>query len=171
MGAHTRNWERQVTFDRPANTTQYADGDGVADDATTPTAATFKINGVAPSQGFGGHITDLVLHKSDQDQTGADFSVYFFNEAPAVTGFNDNAAIAITDAEFLTCQNFVALTASADAENVVTGDIYGKSNLDISYQCAPDDENTALYVVIVARGTYTPASGETFTLTVKGRVN
>ena len=169
MASQTRSWTRTVTFDRPADTTAYADGDGVSDDATTPTAATFKINGVGTHVGMGGVITDVFLHKSDQDQTNADFSVYFFDTAVAVVGFNDNAAIAITDAEFKTGVQFVALTAAADAENVVTGDAYGKSNLDIHYQCASND--TALYVVIVARAAYTPASGETFTLRVKGRVN
>jgi len=169
MASGTRSFTKTITFNRPANTTQYAAGDGVSDNATTPTVATFTLKGMAPSYGMGGVITGVTLHKSDQDLTGADFDVYFFDTAVVATGFEDNAAIAITDAEWKTMVDFVQLTASSDGVSVVTGDAFGKTNLDIHYRCAA--ESTDLYVVIVARGTYTPASAETFTLRVKGRVN
>lgn len=163
----TRSFDETASFSRPANTTAYADGDGVSDDATTPTAATFKIPDVARTNGMGGEITDIYLHKDDQDTTNADFTVYLFDTLPAVAGFNDNAAIAITDAEFQNCIGFVVF-GNADAENVVTGDNWHKSNLNIRYRCAAADNS--LYFVVVARAAYTPASGETFTLRFKGRV-
>lgn len=165
----TRQFTRTVSFTRPADTTQYSAGDAVSDNATTPTAATFVLTGMAGISRGGGKITGVWLHKSDQDLTGADFDVYFFDTQPAAAGWEDNAAIAITDAEWKQCVGFVQLTAAADGVSVVTGDLFGKTNLDIAYQCASG--STSLYPVIVARGTYTPASGETFTLRVGVEVN
>jgi hypothetical protein len=157
-----RPFVRTMAFTRPADTTQYTAGDAVSDNATTPTVATFALPSMAYS-GFGGIIHGVVLHKSDQDQTGADFDIYFFDTQPAAAGWEDNAAIAITDAEWKRCVGFVSFVASTDARSVATGDIYCKTNLDIAYECVGGD---SLYVLFVARGTYTPGNAEVFTLNV-----
>lgn len=169
MPTGTRQFRRIISFDRPADTTQYGANDAVSDNATTPTAATFVLTGMAGISGHGGKITGVWLHKSDQDQTGADFNVYFFHTQPAAAGWEDNAAIAITDAEWKNVVGFVELTAASDVVSVQTGDLFGKTNLDMAYQCASG--STSLYPVIVARGTYTPASAETISLIVAGEVN
>lgn len=150
---------RTASFDRPANTTQYTAGDGVSDDATTPTAMTFAK--VVTTDSIGGRIRSVVLHKTDQDLTSADFVLYLFDTAPAAVGFDDNGAIAITDAEWQACLGGIALAAS-DGKSVVTGDIWSKTNLDLAFQCASGSRD--IYGVLVADGTYTPASGETFTV-------
>ena len=165
----TRQFLRTVTFTRPADTTQYTAGDAVSDATTTATAATFVLTGMAANAHIGGKITGVSLYKSDQDQTGADFDVYFFDTQPAATGWDDNAAIAITDAEWKQCVGFVRLVASTDAVSVVSGDLYHRTNLDLVYQCVSG--STLLYPVIVARGAYTPASAEVFTLRICGEVN
>lgn len=159
-------WVRRITFTRPADTTQYTAGDAVSDNATTPTAATFMLTGLSTQTDSGGVIRAVTLHKSDQDLTGASFRLYFFDTQPAAAGYEDNAAIAITDAEFKRCIGFVDLVTSTDIISCVTGDIGCKSNLSLSYQYAAG--NSPLYVVIVATGTYTPASEEVITLTVHG---
>lgn len=159
---------RTVQFTRPSDTTQYTAGDAVSDNTTAATSATFVLKSMAPSNGMGGIINYVGLHKTDQDQTGADFDIYFFDTQPVNTGYEDNAAIAITDAEWAKCIGFVSLTASSDAVSVQNGDLYGKSIPDLPYECAGGDSQ--LYVVVVARGTYTPASAEVFTLRVCGRV-
>lgn len=163
-----RPFVRQASWTRPSDTTQYAAGDGVSDDTTSATAATFTLKNMGAMAGMGGVIRAVTLHKTDQDQTGADFDIYFFKTQPAGTTYEDNAAIAITDAVFQTSVGFVALTASADGRSVVTGDLYCKSNLDLPYECGEDTTTIVapLYFVVVARGTYTPASAEVFTLTV-----
>lgn len=166
MGNTTLPFCRVATFARPSNTTQYTAADAVSDNATTATASKFTLTGMAPAAGMGGVIHSVTLHKDDHDLTGADFDIYFFTTQPAGTTYEDNAAIAITDAVFATCIGFVALVGSTDGRSVETGDIYCKTNLDIPYTCASG--SNSLYYVIVARGTYTPADGETFTLTVGG---
>lgn len=165
----TRQIMRTVSFTRPSDTTQYTAGDAVSDATTTATAATFVLTGMASMKGGGGKITGVWLHKSDQDLTGADFDVYFFDTQPVATGWDDNAAIAITDAEWKQCVGFVQLTAASDGLSVVTGDLFGRTNLDMAYECVAG--STTLYPVIVARGTYTPASAEVITLRVGAEVN
>lgn len=163
-----RPFIRTAAFTRPSDTTQYTAGDAVSDNTTTATLATFVLPNMGAMAGMGGVIRSVTLHKTDQDQTGADFDIYFFTTQPAGTTFEDNAAIAITDAVFQTCVGFVALTASSDGRSVVTGDLYCKTNLDLPYECGADTTTVVapLYFVVVARGTYTPASAEVFTLTV-----
>lgn len=165
MATGKRYWTATQTITRPANTTQYADGDGVST-ATTGTILTFA--GVGVGTKLGGKITGVTMHKTDQDTTSAAFDLYLFDTTVAGAGFEDNVAIAITDAEWQTGVGFVAFVA-ADWRNVVTGDIYNKTNLELGYQCASSD--TSLYGVLVARDTYTPASAEVFTIRLTGEVN
>lgn len=153
------NIVRSASFTRLSNTTQYAAGDAVSDDATTATAATFTLLGMGNS----GRINSVTLHKSDDDLTGADFDIYFFDTQPVGTGYEDNVAIAITDTEWQSCVGFVSFVGSTDGRSVQNGNVYTKTNLDLPYQTLT---NNNLYFVIVARGTYTPASAEVVTLRV-----
>lgn len=150
---------RVATFTRPSDTTQYTAGDAVSDNTTSATAANFTLLGM----GSAGVIKSVTLHKTDKDTTGADFDVYFFTTQPDGTTYEDNAAEAITDAVFQTCVGFVSLTASSDGRSMALGDVYCKTNLDLPYLI---DSGSSLYFVVVARGTYTPASAEVFTLHV-----
>lgn len=159
-----RPFVRTATFTRLANATQYTVGDAVSDDATTATAATFTLPSMAGVDKMGGVIHSVTLHKSDQDQTSADFDIYFFDTQPAGTNYEDNVEVAITDAEWKNCIGFVRIASATDWSSVKTGDIACKTNLDLPYQCVAG--STSLYFVIVAQGTYTPASGEIFTLRV-----
>jgi hypothetical protein len=163
-----RPFTRTAAWTRPSDTTQYTAGDGVSDATTTATAATFVLPNMGAMAGMGGVIRSLTLHKSDDDLTGADFDVYFFKAQPVATGWDDNAAIAITDAEWANCLGFVSFVGSTDGRSVQNGNIYCKSNLDLPYECGTDTTTVVapLYFVVVARGTYTPASAEVFTLTV-----
>lgn len=165
MAGSTRRWTRTQTITRPANTTQYADGDGVS---TATTGTILEFTGVAPNAGMGGKITGLTVHKTDHDVTGATFDLYLFDTTVAGAGFEDNNAIAITDAEWQTCVGFITI-AEADWRNVVTGDEWHKTNLEFTFQCA--SESTSLFGVLVARGTYTPASAEVITLRLSGEVD
>ena len=163
IGSTPRMIECQDSVTRPADTTQYAVGDAISDNATTATAAgAFTLN----FQGrLGGAVTltDFTLHKSDQDQTGADFFLLLFDALPAVAGWEDNAASAITDAEMKTCKGVVKFDAD-DWCNCGTGDIQTVSKT-IGIVCAAD--STTTYGILIAGGTYTPASAEVLTLTVK----
>ncbi len=163
MALARRVWTITQTITRPANTTQYTAGDGVST-ATTGTILTFA--GVAPAGKMGGRITSLYVHKTDQDEVEAAFDLNLFDTTVAVAGFEDNNAIAITDAEWQTGVGVISLAAS-EWKSVVTGSVWSKGDLNYAYQCAA---GTSLFGVLVARDTYTPASAEVFTIRLTGEV-
>lgn len=152
-------WNVSDSFARPANTTQYTAADAVSD-SSTPTALEFQL----PSPGKSAVVRSASLHKDDQDLTGAAFDLLLFSESPAAAGFDDNNALAITDAEFANFLGFVEF-AQADGRSVVTGDVWTKTNLDMP---VIGDSEGKIYGILVARDTYTPASEETFTVVLGG---
>lgn len=156
--------EAQDSVTRPTgNTTQYAAGDAISDNATTATAAGYFALDLLATQGSV-RITDLTLHKSDHDVTAATFWLLLFTTAPAFAGFEDNVALAITDAEMADCKAVVTFTAAGWA-NVVTGDVQTVvPNTPIGIVTAAG--TSTIYGILVAGDTYTPADGEVFTLTV-----
>lgn len=160
MTRRSRIYMSTASFTRPANTTAYAANDAVSDDVTTPTALEFTNVAVIPKAG--GIIRSAVLHKSDPDTTNAAFTLLLFDTSPAVAGFDDNSAIAITDAEFQ--NNFVGRItfAQASAESRVTGDLWNEQGIDMGYQCATG--GSSLFGVMVADAAYTPGSAEVFTI-------
>lgn len=154
--------EAQDSVTRPANTTAYAAGDAVSDNATTPTAAgAFELD-VANLIGRGVQFLDFTLHKSDHDVTNAAFVLLLFTTLPAFAGWEDNGALAITDAEMLECKAAIPF-AAADWQNVITGDI---QTVIKRVGVVPLSSSKKVYGILVAQGAYTPASGEVFTLTV-----
>jgi hypothetical protein len=160
--------EAQDSVTRPADTTQYAAGDAISDNATTPTAAGYFAFDVLATQGSV-QITDITLHKSDHDVTTATFWLLLFTVAPAFAGWEDNAQLAITDAEMKDCKAVVTFTAAGWA-NVVTGDIQTYTpSTPIGIVTASG--TSTIYGILVAGDTYTPASGEIFTATLHAVVN
>lgn len=146
-----------ASFTRLANTTQYADGDAVSNHATTPTAIALACGRLA---GLGGVITHAMLLSSVAG-TAVAFDLYLFSAALAAGSFGDNVAAAITDAELLTLQMVIPF-ASADSVTAGANRVLGRADVRRAFQCAAADTN--LYALIVARGAYTPASGEVLTV-------
>jgi len=153
----------QDSLARPADTTPYADGDAVSDSTTAPTILSWDLARIV---GGGGVIMSAMLHKSAATLTAAAFDLYLFDAEPAAAGFKDNAQLAITDAEWADCIGGVSF-ASADGRSVVTGAIWDSSVLDKPFVAAPTVKT--IYGVLVARDAYTPASGETLTVTLSGK--
>lgn len=167
-GRFPRTYEVQDSVTRPAgNTTQYAAGDAISDNATTATAAGyFALDFKTKGEGYGGlMLTDFTLHKSDQDQTAAAFALLLFTTAPAFAGFEDNVALGITDAEMEECKGVVRFAAAGWA-NVALGDIQTVSQ-DIGIVMGAN--STIIYGILVAQDTYTPGDAEKFTLTVHAK--
>lgn len=161
MAIGRRIWTVTQTITRPANATQYTATDAVS----TTAGAVLTFAGVASHVKMGGRITGLCVHKTKQDETAADFDLALFDTTFTAGSIADNAAIALTDAEWQTCVGFVAMEA-ADWRNVVTGSVWHKTNLDWPFQCAAN--STSLFGCVIARGAYTPASGEVFTIRLSG---
>lgn len=161
MPAYQNNFTVSDSFTRLANADIYADGDGMSDHATTPTVQSLLIPSAYGTAS--GNIRSVSLVKSDQDLVAAKFDIYIFDTTIVPAGFNDNAAIAITDAEWRTMIPGGAFRFEvADGQGVVTSDVWAKTNLDIPFRCASGSKT--LYWVMVARDAYTPASAEVFSL-------
>lgn len=151
---------------RPDNTTAYAAGDAISDNATTPTSAGAFALECARRPGGSGVISEVILLKDDDDVTNADFDLLLFHTLPAFAGWEDNAPLAITAEEM---KDLVAAYTFAAASwvDVNTANVQ-VATLDHErpFVCAPSDTN--LYGILVAGGAYTPAAEEEFTITIGG---
>ena len=138
-------------FARPADTNPYAIGDGVNNSVTVPAPLIFT--GACPVNGGSGSVISVQLSKSGPSVASASFRLYLFNVSPTMV--NDNAAYNILYSERVGFQGYVDLVLEAEG----TGAFKWQS-CAISFQCAAAD--TRLFGLLVAKGAYTPISGETF---------
>jgi hypothetical protein len=149
---------------RPNDSTQYAAGDAISDNTSTPTAAgyfTFAFGGMtAPTV----VLTDFYIHKSAQGSTNATFALLLFTARPALAGFEDNAASAITDTEMRDDCVGVVQFAAADWNNVATGDA---QNVAQNITVTGTGEGLTLYGVLIAQAAYTPGASEVITVACK----
>ncbi len=165
-----RTIEVQDSVTRPNDSTQYAVGDAISDNATTATAAGAFTLDFGVEAGSGVAITDLTLHKSDTDLTAATFTLLLFDALPALAGWEDNGASAITDLEMQNCKAAFTFPAAAAASSggflaCGTGDIQTITpNTPVRVVLASGSRT--LYGILLAGATYTPAANEVFTLTV-----
>ena len=153
--------EVQDSITRAATTTTYAAADTISDDETTPTTAGYVTFDVAEREGGSVQFIDFTIHKSDNDVSSATFSLLLFTTLPAVAGFKDNLACAITDAEMLECKGIVYISAS-NWVSVALGNIQTISQ-NIGMVMAPN--STVVYGVFVAGSAYIPVASEVFTFT------
>jgi hypothetical protein len=142
---------------RPANTTAYAAGDVVG----TASTGVLTLNGAAKSNSGGGRILGVRLNKSGTTVTNATFTVHFYNTAP--TAVADNAAwdSLYAEAEYYIGSTALTLMTAGGAGGGFTSLVV---NPPLWYQTASGSK--ALYAVITAAAAYTPASAETFKLSV-----
>lgn len=152
------------TVTRPDNTTTYAAGDAISDNATEATSqGCFSLD---IGRGAGGAVLlqTFTMHKSDQDSANCDMTLLIFSSLPDGSHFEDNAALAITDAEYAYLVGVVPL-ANGDWANVGNGNVQTVSK-DILVELGVD--TTYVWAIMSAQGAYDPAAEEAFTLIVAG---
>lgn len=147
---------------RPANTTQYASGDLVANDTTA-----INVTPLSFSCGRGGfRITAARLEKSGLTVTSATFRVHLWESIPTAAN-GDNGALSFNQANYVGYVDMPAMLATTNGGQAVrcageasswnggtASGLFGFAN------------STYIYALIEARATYTPASNETFTLSL-----
>jgi hypothetical protein len=141
-------------FTRPSNTTQYAAGDSVG--ATAGTVHSFANAALATRTGT---IHSVRLSKSDAGVTTATFRIWFYNAS--VTAINDNSAWTTLYADREKVIGYADLTMVA----LGGSSAYAQVDANLEFEL-PSAANRTLYAVVQATGTYTPASAETFSLSV-----
>ena len=143
-----------ISFTRPADTTQYAIGDLIANSATAGSV-------VAPIYGYGsGTATRLIrqarIRKSGTSLTGASFRLWLFSAAPTVTNGDNGALTGNFSATVVGVYEGEAQVASADG---AVGWLL-PAHEPIYY-------DGPMYALLEARGAYTPVSEEVFAITLE----
>lgn len=147
-------------FTRPADTTQYASGDLVAN-STTAGSVTPGTLTVARIAGGSGMLRRIKLHKSGTSVTSASFRVHFFRSAPSTITNGDNGVFSVSGvADYIGAFDVTLDRAFTDGACGFGTPIVGT---EMSFKLA---SGTTLRYLIEARGTYTPANAEVFTVTM-----
>jgi hypothetical protein len=153
-----------ASITRPADTTAYAAGDAVSNSTSAPTA--ISAADVVDVNGGSGRIVEIALETNNATVTNGTFRVYVFNTS--FTPNNDNAASdkvhanraylqGYADLPLLTADGASAGSAVTRVNESVAG---GDDGVPMHFVCASGDND--LYIVLVATGAYTPASGQVF---------
>lgn len=150
-----------ASFNRPADTNNYAAGDVVT--TATSGATLIELTNCAQATGRGGVLQNMTLWKTGTSVTGATFEVDFYSSSSATIPAQDNVAANVLVANapyYVGTVAFVAMTTGPGASN--TGARAFAAQNSLAYACAA----TSLYWVVRCTAAYTDeASGETFTLT------
>lgn len=155
MFPNTYNIVSGVRFARPADTTAYASGDIVANSTTAGSVVPVAFADATAGPGFPAIIKRIQLLKSAASATNATFRVHLFTVAPTVTS-GDNAAIVIATgaAGYLGQFDIASMQTFTDgAAGFIAADVVIRKQ--------------TIYALLEARGAYTPASAETFTLSLE----
>lgn len=145
----------EQAFARPADTTAYAAGDAVG--ITAGSVLTFQ-NATLINSGSG-KIKSVLVAKSAASITNASFRLYLYNTAPTAIADNSAWTVLYADREKLIGYVDVTMVGPASGAGAV-----GFANVDIPFQAAAGSK--AIYGVLVATAAYTPASAETFAVSL-----
>lgn len=159
-----------LTITRPANTTQYSAGDVIAS-STTAADAIAALPYVEP--GVQSILHSVTFSKPNNNVTDAEFRLWVLDSAPVLTNGDNGALAGITMAQVVGVYH--CLCASDDVylthtlidmhDALALKTIVGASGADDGF--TPRKvvlQRQRYYFVLEARDTYTPASGEAFSL-------
>jgi len=152
------------SFTRPADTTQYAVGDLVANSATAASVVALSWTLARGDEGaIDGFVRRVRMWSSDNDVTSASFRLHFYSRNPVSTaptnGDNGAFAMAVADGNSI----YLGSVDISFDRTVNNSDAYGAGVPTVGSEMNFTDVTT-LYALIEARGTYTPASAEVFTI-------
>jgi hypothetical protein len=150
----------RASFARPANTTAYAANDLVANHATAGTVVPLEFGPGSRYPGGAGAVKGVSIDKSTVSVTDASFRVHLFTKAPTVTN-GDNGVFAPADGLAKGYLGSVAVTV----DQAVGDGAHGRAACDILFDT--DKPASKLYALVEAEAAYTPASGETFGVTLE----
>lgn len=155
-----------ASFNRPANTTQYADGDLISNSATDSEFKPLGFN-ISRLSGSGGAIKAVRIYKDENTTTEANFFLNLYTRNPNLI-VADNAALPFVDRRYWV--GAIALDMSSGASAGSGGNLYERIELSNPILIDPkayDAENPTIYGTLEAEGAYAPASGELFEITLE----
>lgn len=151
------------SFTRPADTTQYGVGDLVANSTTAGDCLPLRFGPVVQAQGDAVRIEAARIFKSGTGVTAAAFRLHLWSVDPGTPGNGDNGALSETGTNYVG-----AIDVTID--RAWTDGAFGRGLplTNTPMTSAPGGGGRELYGYLEARGAYTPASGETFRVTLEG---
>jgi len=149
-----------ANFTRPADTTAYASGDLVANSTTAGSVVSMELT-IARIAAGSGMLRRCKLHKSGTSVTNASFRVHFYRAAPSTITNGDNGAFSTSGvADYIGAMDVTMDRAFTDGAAGFGQPVIGS---EMNFKLASGQTVRAL---IEARGAYTPANAEVFTLTL-----
>lgn len=149
-----------LPFTRPADTTAYASGDLVANSTTAGSVAPIQLSVARTANGVAS-VRRVRLKKSGTSVTNSAFRVHLFAGSPTVTN-GDNGVFLATHSGYVGAFDVATMQAFSDGAQGHGVPLVGT---ELTFQTIGGD--TKIYALLEARGAYTPASAETFTLTAE----
>ncbi len=147
-----------ANFTRPADTTAYASGDLVANNTTAGSVAPLEFTMKRP--GASQRIAAAKLHKSGTGVTNAAFRLHLFSASPGVANGDNGAFTPSVLTGYLG-----AIDVTVDLAGTVGAVGHGVPRTGVATSIFGIANSTAkLFGLLEARGAYTPASGEVFTI-------
>lgn len=154
-----------VSFTRPANTTAYASGDLVANNTTAGSVVPLEWPVTSAIAGSG-MVRRARLTKSGTTVTSGTFRLHLFQSTVTVAN-GDNGALSTTNAAGYL--GYIEIDLTAAGANIFSDGATAigapASGAEINFRCG--ENSIKLYGLLEARAAYTPASGETFTVTLE----
>jgi hypothetical protein len=144
-----------ASFNRPADTTQYAAGDAVSDSTSSPTQITF--NGAARINDGSGVIVNATLIDSVNAASDGVFELWLFDAS--VTPNNDNSAFAPSDGDAEKAIGVIQFSVAVSGSN---NSVYAVTGLSIPFKCSGGVDD--IFGLLVVRNAYTPVNAEKFTI-------
>lgn len=153
--------EVSTTVTRPADTTQYAVGDLVANSTTAGSVTALTFANVARADQTGCrsfYIRKVRLFKSGTSTTSASFRLHLYKSSPLAPANGDNGA-------FSTARNGYMGGFDITVDRAFTDGAQGNGVPIVGSEVGGQlSSGTTIYGLLEARDTYTPSSGETFTI-------
>jgi hypothetical protein len=171
IGAVTSNnalIERTASFTRPLNTTAYAAGDLVANNATAGSVVPLTFTTVSRNAGDAVRIERARINTSNALLTNASFRLHLFEGTPVPTVgdngvFNASGVLATSGID-----GYVGSFAITLSNSGTTGST-GRGIPDVGNAIiATPTSGTSIYGLLEVTAAYVPVSGATFTVSIEG---
>lgn len=153
-----------ASFTRPANTTAYASGQLVANSTTAASVTPIPLP-VARVNGGTCAIPTVKLSKSSTGVTNASFRIHLYRNAP--TASNGDGGVWLTTSSIYLGYADITMDKVFTDEASGTGVVKDTAGNPRTLLTDTASGSQNIYALIEARGAYTPASAEAFTLTAE----
>jgi len=145
-------------FNRPNNTTAYAQGQLMANSTTAASVVPISWSNISPTGSF--YPVGVILQKSGSSATNAQFRIHLYSVAPTVATTGDGGVyntVVSGNGGWIGSYDGTMQASHADGCSVTCTPTEGMIDAFVTGQ------NPTIYALIEVRAAYTPAANETIT--------